>query len=356
MIPVVLMRRRVPGIAVNKVVFAAAAAICIIASITTIAFVVNPSGNSGESTSLIFKTAALYITFIVMFASAKWYNERELLWAFAIFAIFEGVVFTFFAFTRSLDVNQNTIALRIASSGLVLYGVLWGGIKYFPILGTSSAVAIVGSRTALLATICSLTITTIETRSRGNRFGYFIVFTLLFAVLFANLSSITKSIQDLAIKNLNSSNPVAGFFLSDKSKQKIKNDFFDRRKAWNYAVGAISKRPLLGVGVGGEHSALGFRSHNAYLSIAVEGGLPYLFFWIVLYSTFVRRLIISSPRAIWFSSPVFRVVMACFSYMLFAGMAESSGVGSVGTPINQVFLFGWIWISSRRWYFAPPTD
>ena len=67
------------------------------------------------------------------------------------------------------------------------------------------------------------------------------------------------------------------FAAGAKDAQDVKEDPLDRRSVWEASMSRISERPLLGFGIGAESFVSDRGSHNAYLSLLIEGGVLHLY-------------------------------------------------------------------------------
>ena len=86
------------------------------------------------------------------------------------------------------------------------------------------------------------------------------------------------------------------------------------------------------------------RSHNAYLSLMFEGGIVLLVSWLWFYSRATSGLFNPKWIAKVGESSLFRLSLLLIVYMSLAGIVESSGLSSVSTPINLIFIFLSVWL------------
>jgi len=310
-------------------------------------------GVLGYSTSLLprdlqqaalIKSFGSILTIAALTRGALAYRRREIQNALVLFAIVE-MIGSYLLYRSGADVNPNTISVRASVAGMCLFALLPNRLLCFAALGVSLAFSVVlGCRTSAVALVGAVVFLYFERTSRKNR-GPTLLMVFGGAVLLLMLSStIISAIQSLLLQSLGSDNLLADFFLHDKSAQKVRTDYLDRSSVWEASWKYIQRRPFLGYGLGSERELMGARSHNAYLSVLFEGGFVLFAAWM----TFYLRIIANVFNDQWVmrvgQSKLFYLAMMLLGYMLLAGIVESSGLASVSTPVNVVFIFLAIWL------------
>lgn len=229
--------------------------------------------------------------------------------------------------------NSNALCMRLATVGIVMISLVDSRIARLVILCFVTTITIsLQSRTATFAFLliaCGLLIREVI-QSNPSVFKYLIVIGFLSGL--ALHPYVMSQVQQLALKNLGSHNAFTEFFLRDKNVRRIANDFFDRRHAWEGAWRLIRSNPVLGIGPGLESEILHGRAHNAYLSLALDGGIIYLSSWVVFYIVALGASRYEHDRQLQ------ALLIATSGYMFMASFFESSGFGSVSSPINLIFI------------------
>ena len=81
-----------------------------------------------------------------------------------------------------------------------------------------------------------------------------------------------------------------------------------------------------------------------------EGGAVFLLAWLWFYARSIASFFDRRWVATVGNSELFYLVTILLSYMLVAAIVESSGLASVSTPINLIFIF------LSFWLFQPNRD
>lgn len=296
---------------------------------------------SGELTSLM-KVTLLIGVFFVVASRAPSLSMSDMLTGFLLFAFFE---FFFVLLSRS-EWNANTFCNHIVFATLCGAAGSMGfrkqsprNLHYLWLLAGFGITFVLGSRTAVVGMgICLVLYWAIQ-KGRLDRVALRFIFVLAVFCAYVWSGNISKELIELAKRNLGSQNVVAKFFLDDKSKKKIESDFFDRRVIWEAAYKTMMKHPLLGIGYDEPIPRMGdTRAHNAYLEIGYQCGLIAMLIWAVVYLGMVNY----SAAHIRFDchDPLVFLAFTSSCYLVLAGLMESSGILSLGTPGN------WIAISS----------
>lgn len=297
---------------------------------------------------IVLKTAGVLITLYALVSSCRIFSFKEIVNGLYIFSFVE-LAGCIFVFTFGGDINENAIAVRVAVACMCLYTLLpyrWMGMA--AILACLVFSTLLECRTSSIALLGAVSFLYIEKRTRKQRaLVLLFAFTALVLTL-AFLPLITSALQQIAVASLGSENPVAQFFLHDKSSAKINYDYLDRYEVWSYAWEYISDHLLLGHGLGTEHEIMRVRSHNAYLSLMFEGGIVLLFAWMWFYIRSIVALFDQRFIATVGESKLFYLASILMVYMLLAGVVESSGLSSVSTPINLIFIFLTVWLCQPK--------
>lgn len=218
----------------------------------------------------------------------------------------------------------------IRSQTLRRVGGLW-------ICGAVVAGFVIGSRTATLAMLIVSVAYLMIKAGRIDRFAIRLV--VLSGIIVTSLWStqINEFFTELAIDHVGNNNPVAHFFLKDKSPGKLREDLFDRREIWEAAVTAMVEHPLLGIGY--EVALPGFeklRAHNSYLEIGYQCGIPAMLLWAIIYFYMVEYAVTMISRQP--QNPIVFLAFTSAMYLVLAGLMESSGILSLGTPGNWIAI------------------
>lgn len=295
--------------------------------------------------SVLLKTAGVLITVFALASSCQYFNYKEIALALKIFAIVEllGCIALFRFYSD--DINPNTIAVRATVASMCLFALLrTRTMKLLAITGCLAFSAMLGCRTSAVAAVGSLTFLYLERHSRRQREVVLIVCVTGFVLALLALPSILAALHQLAYQNLGSDNPIARFFLHDKTSAKLSHDYLDRTEIWTQSWEFIKEKPFLGWGLGTEKDTMGARSHNAYLSMVFEGGAVFFLAWMWFYVRTISSFFDRGWLSIVGQSELFYLATILLSYMLLAGLVESSGLSSVSTPINLIFIFLTFWL------------
>ena len=301
------------------------------------------------------KALGLILTLSVVPLAAASFRSREIRWGLILFAVCE-MVLVCMARAKELEFNNNNLGMRIIVAGLVLFLLVrpaWLG--WLALGGGMFFACTLQCRTAVVAATLTLAAIHYERLTRRSRAGAVLVTLIGAVVLFLLLPVIRDVLQTLAFSYLGSQNPIAEFFLSDKDAGKIRSDYFDRSLVWEHMFERSQEHLLLGHGVGTEQAIVGMRSHNAYLSLIFEGGLTLLVAWGAFYvvagTAMIRRITDIGSRAVRNDPEVLtRCGLALLVYMLLAGLLETSGLGSISSPVNTIFMI----LAVRLTVYEPP--
>ena len=111
----------------------------------------------------------------------------------------------------------------------------------------------------------------------------------------------------------------------------------------------IQKQPLIGIGLGNETKVGQLESHNAYLSLAVEGGLTSLILWLLFYIEIGKCLLSYNPNDNrTYYAQLMSLALFLFVYMLLSGFLEKSGVGSILSPNNIICCLIAFWSMEHK--------
>ena len=307
-------------------------------------------GDTGSFGSLIGvggKTAGLVVVYLTLLYCSRSYSSDQLVTAFLIFAICEaGLMF----FTRG-EWNANAVASRVAMTGVIGFylapykSLQWGSL--FLGLGVAFRYQ---SRTVLVGVIFALGLMWIVKRVPRNKEMVFIAALTVSLFLFMFSAEIRDSAETIAVNSLGSNNPIAQFFLEDKNIRKIQYDFLDRADVWEASIRTIKENLILGVGLGNESKYVGGRSHNAYLSLAVEGGVFVVFAWVMFYIMVGHFLVFHTARYRDPATIALKDLATCLLlYMSLSAMVETSGIASISAPNNLICLFIAFWTMSTAY-------
>jgi len=317
--------------------------LCVVTLLLGLYACASPSlGSSVTTVSL--KTGGTIISLVALTMAARAFTFKEISRALLLFAVVElvGCILIFIANT---DVNENAIAVRASVACMCLYALLpnrivgWGAI-----VGCLGFAVSLGCRTSAMALLGSVFFLVVEKNSRKKRGLVLLMSVISLVMLLVFTPFIVAALKQLALSSLGSDNFVARFFLHDKSSAKITYDFFDRFDVWSYSWSYIVQKPVLGHGFGSELAIMQIRSHNAYLSMLFEGGIALLAAWVWFYFRSINSLFNKRWVATVGESKLFFLALLLLIYMLLAGIVESSGLSSVSTPINLIFIFLSVWL------------
>lgn len=313
--------------------------ICLIACTSAAASVQDYGMNS------VFKTSGLIIVFSSLIFCSGYYSGKDLRNGLILYALIE---LSLLYFTWS-EWNANAVASRSATAAITCYALMPSFVLSFSLLLLGLIVAFrFQSRTVLLSLVLSYLGMFVVRKMQKNTSAISIVLVVVFfaSALFsieglANLRKYAKS-------SLNSQNQIAQFFLNDKNEKDIDGDFFDRQRVWVEGLKTIQEFPALGVGLGNENTTNGLSSHNAYLSLAIEGGILSLLFWILMYLEIGKCLFATSPNNSEFAKQLKSLAAFLFIYLLLSGVFEKSGIGSILSPNNIICCFLAFWSIQQR--------
>ena len=308
----------------------------------------SPNIQSNLRLSIVMKSGGVLISLFALSSSARIFSFKEIVNALYVFSIVE-LAGCFLIFYTGGDVNENAIAVRVTVACMCLYTLLpkqWMSIM--AIFGCLVFSTKLGCRTSSVALLSSVLFLSIEKRSRKQRGLVLVIAFSGLTLLLVFLPLLASALQELAIASLGSENPIAKFFLHDKSSAKISHDYLDRYEVWSFAWEHIRHHLILGHGLGTEHAIMQIRSHNAYMSLLFEGGFTLLLAWLWFYlrsvvALFDRRFIATVGE-----SKLFHLASILMVYMLLAGVVESSGLSSVSTPMNLIFILLTVWLCQPK--------
>jgi len=298
---------------------------------------------------ILFKTLGLNLIVISLLASLRVFSASEIRKGLLIYCVLEiSMILAAFLALR-LDFNNNNLGGRAAVAGLVFFASSKNRpIGISALCGCLFLAFTLNCRTSVVASVGALSVLFLEQHTRRYRelaivgvlVGLGVIYFLLPYLYEAFLATITRF--------LGSSNLIAQFFLSDKTSSSLSTNILDRQQVWEYAFEKISQRPLTGYGLGTEQAVMGARSHNAFLSLIFEAGIFYLALWLAFYFPFLLK--IKNHR--WTNRLEQYQLNCCalllFSYMFLAGLVESSGLSSISTPVNVIFMFLAIYTSVKQ--------
>lgn len=322
--------------------------LCVVTGLLGMYGVGSPSVESYLKRLVILKSAGVLISLYALASSSRVFSFEEIVNGLYIFSFVE-LTGCFLLFYLGGDVNENAIAVRAAVASMCLYTLLphrWMGVA--AIFGCLVFATKLGCRTSSVALVSALSFLYIEKRSRKQRSLVLVVTFTAMTLLLVFFPLVISALQQLATASLGSENPIARFFLHDKSSAKISYDYLDRYDVWAFAWEHIRYHLILGHGLGTEHEIMDIRSHNAYLSLMFEGGVTLLLAWLWFYLRSVVALFDRRYIATVGESKLFYLSSILMVYMLLAGIVESSGLSSVATPINLIFVFLTIWLCQPK--------
>ncbi len=135
---------------------------------------------------------------------------------------------------------------------------------------------------------------------------------------------------------LESESLVGKYLLKGKRPEEVFEDPLNRKFIWELAVSGIRANPWVGYGAGQENRVTGeLRAHSAYLTLALQFGIPAASFWVLFYCTAFFHLMVEYGRT---SASLALFGIFLIAYMLVSGIFESSGLGSLIAPNNLVAL------------------
>lgn len=297
----------------------------------------------------------LILAFATVYCTAPRVPENHLRKAFLAYA-----VGAFFLFATTYDEwNPNALAVNVSFIAILFFscaivGSRWSSRALYGIaFGAAVTVnVLLESRTATVALVSSILSWRLMRTIKPNKATIiFVMFALLTMLLFIYQGG-GRLLQDLAISHMDSGHPLAEFFLNDKDVDKVNEDLFDRRAYWNAAVESIKRNPLLGIGYGEPlpdaylfGGVGGRRAHNAYLEIGYQTGLLVCVVWVAFY--FFVYLFFALRVARCDSRVVDIVGFISISYLILAGMMESSGLLSLSVPGHWICVSCFFWCLFR---------
>lgn len=318
------------------------------ACLSATAAIFDPALNDRAIQSCVLKTGGLVFIFVTMANCVPLFSAREVRNALVGFALVEGSTVLIASFALGLDLNPNAVGVRVSTCGLLLFASLPNRLARLAGLTVALAIAfILQCRTSMIATIGAIAAGHFEVRTRGARGSLFVVAMLAVLTMAVFGDDFKQSLQDLAAANLRSDNPIARFFLSDKDHSDLSGDYLDRQHVWSAMLRFVEERPFLGYGIGTESALFHVRSHNAYLSLLIEGGAALLVSWLFVYSLFISQTMNPLWTKHFADGAIGKSQVLLFAYLALAALVESSGVGSISTPNNIVFLFLTLWVTAQ---------
>ena len=233
------------------------------------------------------KATLLGLTFFVVASRIPSLSRSEFLMGLLLFGFAD---FLFLVVTRT-EWNANTFCNHVVYASICGAGasiaIRSPFSRWYHFLWLAAGLActfVLGSRTAVVGLFICLSLYWAFQSGKLNRLV--LVFILVAGAFCAIVWSgdISGGLGELAKRNLGSQNLIAKFFLSDKSKQKIDDDFFDRKHIWKVAYTTMADNPVLGIGYDEPLPRLGgIRAHNAYLEIGYQCGVFAMLVWSCFY-------------------------------------------------------------------------
>ena len=302
---------------------------------------ISVDGGIAALTSVGGKTAGLFSVYLTLMYCSRAYSSNQISKALLIYGVIELCMLLY----TNIEWNANTVAVRGGTAGLIGFYLLKNRPLQVAALALGFAVAFIfRSRTVIVGMTLSVLLMWIINRAPKNKelifFGFFAAALLLFALA----GQIRKVGLTIATNSLGSDNPISRFFLEDKTVVSLESNFLDRTQIWEVSIEIIGKNPWLGIGIGNEQAVIGARSHNAYLSLAVEGGLISALLWVFFYGVVGHFLVFQTDR---YKDPdvvrLIKLATCILVYMLMSGMVETAGLASISSPNNLVCLFITFW-------------
>ncbi|MDC0294469.1 O-antigen ligase family protein [Mariniblastus sp.] len=288
-----------------------------------------------------FKTGGLIVVFSSLMFCSGYYSGKDLRNGLILYAIIE---LSLLYFTWS-EWNPNAVASRAATAAITSYILIPSFVFSFSLLLLGLTIAFrFQSRTVFFSMVFSYFGMFLFSKMRKHSSAYSVALVVVFiaSALFAveGLAELRK----YAKSSLNSQGQLAQFFLSDKNEKDIDGDFFDRMAPWSSGLKNIQKHPALGVGLDNESKAQNMESHSAYISLAVEGGLPSLLIWLLVYLEIGKCLFsIGSNVDPTIDKKLKSLAAFLFIYLILSGFLEKSGIGSILAPNNIICCFVAFW-------------
>ena len=292
---------------------------------------------------LVNKTLGTCLTFGAVLIGSRMLHYEEWVIALKVYATIEIslVLLSLFA-GLNIEFNANNTGMRVIISAMILFILLdWTVLRWSILMSAFAVLMMLQCRTGIVSALGALSVLVLERFSRKKRVVFVMVIGTGLFLLFAFLPYIYGAFVDALTSVVGTDNFVSRKLLSDKTAGDIRYDMFDRADVWEHAWIHAKEKWLFGYGMGNEGLILGgIRSHNAYLSLIIEGGVVLLGFWALLYATFLERAF-SKYKSLnkQGNDRLSRVLIIIVCYMLLSGILESSGFGSISSPNNLIFLF-----------------
>ena len=294
---------------------------------------------------VILKMGGVLVSFYAMAGASRYFNSKEIALALKVFAVVELLGCIILFRIGGEEVNANTISVRATVACMCLFTLLGPIVlRWAAFAACLSFSLMLGCRTSAMALLGATTFLFVEKNSRKQRGLITTVSVTGFIAAILLLPFILEGLSQLAVSSLGSDNPIAKFFLHDKTSSKITYDYLDRFEVWNYAWSYIREKPFLGYGLGTEKAVMLIRCHNAYMSLIFEGGIFWLLSWLWFYGYSVTSYYNRTWLATMGQSGLFSLAAMLLFYMLLAGLVESSGLASVSTPNNLIYIFLIFWL------------
>jgi O-antigen ligase len=299
-------------------------------------------------TSALLKALGVILSLVAILFSARVFTYKEIVRALIIYSIIEFAG-CYYLHTVGSDVNANALAVRMSVSAMVLFTLtkFWG----FRLIGILCCLVFsitLGCRTSFVAFTGAMVFLYFEKNSRNRRELMLALTIVMTGLLLLFLPTIVGALRQLALSFLSTDNLFVEYLLEDRRVDRIRYDFFNRNAVWEYSWSFIREKPWFGNGLGTEQALMGARSHSAYLSLLFEGGVFHLICWMYFYIWSVFHLFRQRSNHESEESPLYSLAILLLGYMLLAGIVETSGIASVSTPINLIFMFLMVWISPRK--------
>ena len=308
----------------------------------------NPDVPTTLKTLVLLKSGGTFLSIFALVYSVRVFNHTEVTRGLILFAIVE-IAGCAWLFLSNADVNPNAISVRSSVAAMCLYAILQKRLLKIAVLGSAiSFAAALSCRTSAIALTGALLFLRLERSSRKDRAPMLIVTVFAAILMLVLLPTILSAMKVVAVNSLGSQNPIARFFLHDKTSAKISTDYLDRSEVWEHSLSYIKQKPLFGYGIGTEPEILGGRSHNAYLSLLFEGGIVWLCAWLFLYGLCLANLFNKRWVSNVGDNSLYYLTMLLLGYMLLAGLVETSGLASISTPNNLIFIFLTLWLFQPR--------
>ena len=193
-------------------------------------------------------------------------------------------------------------------------------------------IVICGSRTVHLS-FCAAATSALLVRNRLLDWRLLVV-TLCFGFPISWI--FVSNSAELLTYFLESESFVGRYVLKGKMLEDVYDDPLNRKYIWELAVSGIRANPWFGYGAGQEYEVTGeMRAHSAYLTLALQFGIPAALIWVLFYGTAFVHLMVEYRRT---SASLELFGIFLITYMFASGFFESSGLGSLISPNNLVAL------------------